>query len=79
MGDVPVSRLRVACTSLGKRIMAGYPTKDGQRLKEPRHDVTSDVLRAVADMIEIGHEITVESGGEPQFRIAVLPIKAAAA
>jgi len=70
-----VSRLRVACTSLGKRIMAGYPTKDGQRLKEPRHDVTSDVLRAVADMIEIGHEVTVESDGVAHFRIAILPIE----
>jgi hypothetical protein len=73
-----MSRLRVACTSLGRRIMAGYPTKDGQRLKEPRHDVTSDVLRAVADMIEVGHEITVESDGQPQFRIAILPVKEAA-
>jgi len=69
-----VSRLRVACTSLGRRIMAGYPTKDGQRLKEPRHDVTSDVLRAVADMIEIGHEVTVESDGVPQYRIMILPV-----
>lgn len=69
-----MSKLRVACTSLGRRIMAGYPTKDGQRLKEPRHDVTSDVLRAVADMIEIGYEITVESEGVNQYRIAILPV-----
>lgn len=54
--------------------MAGYPTKDGQRLKEPRHDVTSDVLRAIVDKIGIGYEVTVEDGdGVPLCIISVRP------
>jgi hypothetical protein len=69
-----MSRLRVATAVLSERIFAGYPTKDRQRLKEPRHDVTSDVLLAIRDKVGLGHEIEVApEGGPTEFRIAVLP------
>ena len=66
--------IRVATAALSGRIFAGRPTKDGQGFKEPRYDVTSDVLIAVRDKIGVGHEVTVERDGVPEFRIAVLPI-----
>ena len=66
--------IRVATAALSGRIFAGRPTKDGTGFKEPRYDVTSDVLVAIKDKIGIGHEVTVENDQGPQFRIAVLPI-----
>lgn len=57
--------IRVATAALSGRIFAGRPTKDGKGFREPRFDVTSDVLRAVADKIGIGHEVTVECDGVP--------------
>jgi hypothetical protein len=69
-----MSRLRIATAALSGRIFAGYPTKDGKGLKEPRHDVTSDVLLAIRDKVGIGSEIEVApEGGPTEFRIAVLP------
>lgn len=65
--------IRVATAALSGRIFAGRATKDGMSFKEPRYDVTSDVLVAVKDKIGIGHEVTVENDQGPQFRIAVLP------
>lgn len=71
-----MSRLRVATAALSERIFAGYPTKDGKGFKEPRHDVTSDVLLAIMHKVGIGHEIEVApEGGPVEFRIAVLPPK----
>lgn len=69
------SPIRVATGPLSCRIFAGHPTKDGMKFEEPRFDVTNDCLVAIKDMIGIGHEVTVELHGVPQFRIAVLPIK----
>lgn len=65
--------IRVATSALGRRIYAGRPTKDGMGLKEPRYDVTSDVLAAIRGKVGIGHEIEVASNGVVEFRIAVLP------
>lgn len=65
--------IRVATAMLSERIFAGRPTKDGKGFKEPRYDVTSDVLVAIRDKVGIGNEISVETGGVVQFRIAVLP------
>lgn len=67
--------IRVATAVLSERIFAGRPTKDGRGFKEPRFDVTSDVLVAIRDKVGIGNEITVECDGKPQYRIAVLPIE----
>lgn len=67
-----MTTLRLACTALGRRIMAGYPTKDGLRLKEPRHDVTSDALKAVVDKIGIGSEVTIsDETGAPLCIVAI--------
>ncbi len=68
-----ISPIRVATALLSERIFAGRPTKDGRGFKEPRYDVTSDVLLAVKDKIGIGNEVTVECDGVPQYRIAILP------
>lgn len=65
--------IRVATACLSERIFAGRPTKDGLGFKEPRYDVTSDVLQAIRDKVGIGNEIEVETNGKVEFRIAVLP------
>lgn len=72
MSDSPI---RVATAALSERIYAGRITKYGQRFREPRYDVTSDVLVAIRDKVGVGNQITVERDGKPQFRIAVLPIE----
>ncbi len=64
--------IRVATAVLSERIFAGRPTKDGRGFKEPRYDVTSDVLAAIRDKVGIGNEVTVTCEGQPSFRIAVL-------
>lgn len=66
------SPIRVATAALSEHIFAGRPTKDGLGFKEPRYDVTSDVLVAIRDKVGIGNEITVECDGKPAFRIRVL-------
>jgi hypothetical protein len=67
------SPIRVATAALSERIFAGRPTKNGRGFKEPRYDVTSDVLQAIRDKVGIGNEVAVECNGEVEFRIAVLP------
>lgn len=67
--------IRVATAVLSQRIYAGRLTKDGSGFKEPRYDVTSDVLKAIKDKIGIGCEVTVECDGVPQYRIAILPFE----
>lgn len=68
--------IRVATALLSERIFAGRPTKDGRGFKEPRYDVTSDVLVAIKDKVGIGNEIEVGLPGTAvEFRIAVLPPK----
>jgi hypothetical protein len=64
--------MRVATAALSGRIFAGKPTKDGRGFKEPRYDVTSDVLKAIRDKVGVGNEIAVASDGIVEFRIAVL-------
>lgn len=65
--------IRVATAVLSERIYAGRPTKDGKGFKEPRYDVTSDVLQAIRDKVGIGNQVNVECNGVVEFRIAVLP------
>ena len=67
--------IRVATAVLSERIFAGRLTKDGTGFKEPRYDVTSDVLKSVKDKIGIGNQVTVECNGVPEYRIAILPIE----
>ncbi len=67
--------IRVATAVFSERIFAGRPTKNGLGFKEPRYDVTSDVLVAIRDKVGIGNEVEVSSGNGVEFRIAVLPPK----
>ena len=69
--DFGSMKIRVATACLSERIFAGRPTKDGKGFKEPRHDVTSDVLVAIRDKVGLGNEITVECDGVPDFKIRV--------
>lgn len=66
-----MSKIRVATAALSGRIYAGYPTKDGTRFREPRHDVTSDAIKAVIDHIGIGNTATINEDGKPAFEITV--------
>lgn len=66
--------IRVATAALSGRIFAGRPRKDGLAFKEPRYDVTGDVLQAIRDKVGIGNEIEVGLPGcGVEFRIAILP------
>jgi len=56
--------IRVATAALSGQIFAGRSTKNGLGFKEPRYDVTSDVLKAVVDKIGIGFQADVVSGDE---------------
>lgn len=58
------SPIRVATAALSGRIFAGRATKDGMGFKEPRYDVTSDVLKAVVDHIGMGMQADIVSEGE---------------
>lgn len=72
-----MGNLRVAMAALSHRIYAGYPSKDGMSFRGPRHDVTSDVLKAISEYVGIDQEKTVTVDGVPQFVIAVrsMPVK----
>lgn len=62
--SVSANPIRVAAAALSRRIFAGRPTKDGMGFKEPRYDVTSDVLKAVVDHIGMGMQADIVSEGE---------------
>ena len=53
-------QFKVALGALCGRIYAGYLSKDGYRFLQGKHDVTDDVLKAVADKLvqEDGNSIT---------------------
>lgn len=68
-----MSPLRLATAALSRRIYAGRPTKDGLALKEPRHDVTSDALKAVIEHVGVGNAVTVNVDGVPAFELSVQP------
>lgn len=64
--------IRVATAALSGRIFAGRPTKDGMGFKEPRYDVTSDVLKAVMDHIGINRQADIVSEGEVVCTIKIV-------
>lgn len=70
-----MGQLRVAMTALSHRIFAGYPAKDGQSFRGTRHDVTSDVLKAISEYVGMDQEKIVTVDGVPQFIVAVRSIK----
>lgn len=69
------SRLRVACALVSGRIYAGRVKASGIEWREPKEDVTSDVLKAVIEYTEPGHYIDVEVDGTPKYRISIEELK----
>jgi hypothetical protein len=68
--------IRVATAALSRRVYAGRPTKDGMALKEPRYDVTSDVLKACVEHIGVNQKATVSIDGKPAYTITVRSVAA---
>ena len=56
------------------RIFAGRVLKDGMTWGAGKADVTSDVLKAVVDLITPGHTLTVSVNGRPAYEITVKAI-----
>lgn len=70
-----MNNIRVACTALGKRIMAGRVSKDGLDFIGSPVDVTSDVLKAVIDMVGVNGTHNVTCDGSPVFEITIKDLK----
>jgi len=67
--------IRVACTALLKRIVAGSPNKDGTALVGGGDDVTGDCLKATAELIGAGNSITLKIKGVDAYVIAVKAVE----
>lgn len=67
----PRSGIRVAKSAMTDRIFAGRVLKDGMTWGAGKTDVTSDVLKAVVDLITPGHTLTVSVNGQPAYEITV--------
>ena len=65
------SEIRVAKSAMTDRIYAGRVCKDGMTWRDGKRDVTSDVLKAVVDLITPGHALTVSVDGKPAYEITV--------
>lgn len=64
--------IHIATAAITRRIFAGRISKDGTRFVGEKTDVTSDVLKAIIDHIDPGHEITVTESGKPRYTIRVM-------
>lgn len=69
-----MSSIRIACTALGKRILAGKVSKDGKDFVGNPQDVTSDCLKAVIDKVGVGGLTIVQVGGVNKYSITVFDI-----
>ena len=67
----PGSEIRVAKSAMTDRIYAGRVCKDGMTWRDGKRDVTSDVLKAVVDLITPGHALTISVDGKPAYEITV--------
>jgi hypothetical protein len=67
--------IRIACTALTRRIMAGRVTKDNLSFTGDPQDVTSDCLKAVVEFIGVGYEGVVAIDGKPVYEITVKAIE----
>ncbi len=67
--------IRVAAAAISGRIFAGRISKDGRNFIGKKIDVASDVWKAVVDVIEPGHEMTITADGKPRYAISVREIK----
>lgn len=63
--------IRIACAAISRRIYAGRVSDDGRSFAGDKADVTSDVLKAVVDLVEPGNSLVVTVDGRPQFEIHV--------
>jgi len=67
--------IRIAAAAISSRIFAGRVSKDGTRFVGEKRDVTSDVWKAVVDVIGPGHEMIVNVDGKPKYAITVREIQ----
>jgi hypothetical protein len=70
-----MSTLRIACTAIAKRIMAGRVNKAGESFIGKPVDVTSDCLIAVIDFIGRGEKKVVTENGLPAYEIEVRDVR----
>lgn len=66
--------IRIACTALGKRILAGKVSKDGRDFVGEPQDVTSDCIKAVIEKVGVGGMTVVKVGGVDKYSITVFDI-----
>lgn len=66
-----MSATRVAKSPMTNRIYAGRVCRDGVTWQAGKTDVTSDVLKAVVDLVTPGHTLSVSVGGKPAYEITV--------
>lgn len=66
-------QMRIACTGLTGRIMAGVPDKEARAFVGVVKDVTSDCLKAVVDHVlrEDTNCLVVTANGKPAYEIVV--------
>lgn len=69
-----MGQIRLGTAALSGRIFAGYPNKKGDGFREPRHDVTGDVLKVIAEYVGLNNECTVNVDGKPSYTITVKPV-----
>ncbi|MGB8422244.1 DUF7446 family protein [Paraburkholderia sp.] len=69
--------IRVACTALLKRIVAGRSNKDGTALVGGGDDVTGDCLKATAELIGAGNSLTLKVNDADAYVIAVKAVDGA--
>lgn len=67
--------IRVACTALLKRIVAGRANKNGTAMVGGGEDVTSDCIKAIIEFVGVGgiHEVTVN--GKPMYEIEIRTVQ----
>jgi len=69
-----MSNLRIACTAINRRIMAGRIGKNGLDFIGSPIDVTSDVMKSVIDKIGIGKTEIITVDGIPSYEIEIRAI-----
>lgn len=69
-----MSALRIACTAINKRIMAGKIGKNNFDFIGTPIDVTSDVMKAIIDKIGVGKTDVITINGVPTYEIEVRQI-----
>jgi hypothetical protein len=63
--------IRLGTAALSRQIFAGRPNKSGNGFRGERHDVTSDVLKVVAEHIGMDREAVVCCDGEPAYFVRI--------